>query len=76
MFKTLPCLANDDFLRVSADTGSPTTTFGDKLERFSAISVAYWRFMFACWLTYGYFNIVYNIVNKKMDKKQLFLTSD
>jgi len=35
---------------------------------------SYWRFMFACWplrdrLTYGYFNIVSNIVNKKMAKK-------
>ena len=29
--------------------------------------------MFACWQTYGYFNIVSNIVNKKMVKKQLFL---
>jgi len=36
--------------------------------------------MFACWplrdrLTYGYFNIVSNIVNKKMAKKQLFLAA-
>ena len=29
--------------------------------------------MFACWLTYRYFNIVSNIVNKKMAKKELFL---
>jgi len=33
---------------------------------------AYWRFMLACWLTYGHFNIDSNNVNKKMDKKQLF----
>jgi len=26
---------------------------------------AYGRFMLACWLTYVYFNIVSNIVNKK-----------
>jgi hypothetical protein len=36
--------------------------------------------MLACWplrdrLTCGYFNIVSNIVNKKMDKKQLFLAA-
>ncbi len=36
-------------------------------------SIAYWRFMLACWLTYWYFNIVSNIVNKKMSKKQFFL---
>jgi len=29
--------------------------------------------MFACWQTYEYFNIVSNIVNKKMTKKALFL---
>jgi len=31
--------------------------------------------MLACGLTYGYFNIVPNIVNKKMAKKQLFLAA-
>ena len=36
------------------------------------ISVACWRFMLACWLTYGYFNMVSNIVNKKMAKKAHF----
>ena len=41
--------------------------------RFYAISFAYWRFMLACWLTYWYFNIVSNIVNKKTNKKALFL---
>jgi len=29
--------------------------------------------MFAYWQTYGYFNIVSNIVNKKMTKHALFL---
>jgi hypothetical protein len=33
---------------------------------------SYWRFMFACWQTYRYFNIVSNIVNKKLKKKKLF----
>ena len=32
--------------------------------------------MFACWLTYDYFNIVSNIVNKKMTKKALFLATE
>jgi len=43
--------------------------------RFSAISIAYGRFMFACWQTYGYFNIVSNIVNKKTVKKHFFLAA-
>ncbi len=30
------------------------------------------RFMLACWHTYMYFNIVSNIVNKKMAKNQFF----
>jgi hypothetical protein len=36
------------------------------------LSIACWRFTLACWLTYKYFNIVSNIVNKKTAKKQLF----
>ena len=32
--------------------------------------------MFACWLTYDYFNIVSNIVNKKMTKNELFLATE
>jgi len=32
--------------------------------------------MFACWQTYGYFNILSNIVNKKMTKKALFLATE
>jgi len=39
----------------------------------SEVFSAYWRFVFAIWLTYVYFNIVSNIVNKKMDKNELFL---
>jgi hypothetical protein len=35
---------------------------------------AYWRFMFAFWQTYGYFNIDSNKVNEKMAKKALFLS--
>ncbi len=31
--------------------------------------------MFACWLTYVYFNVFTNNVNKKMNKKQLFLAA-
>jgi len=31
------------------------------------------RFMLACWLTCGYFNIFQTIVNKKMTKNELFL---
>jgi len=33
---------------------------------------AYCRFMFVCWLTYVYFNIKTNDVNKKMTKKHFF----
>ena len=40
--------------------------------RFSAISIAYGRFMLACWLTFAYYNIIPNIINKKMTKKQIF----
>jgi len=29
--------------------------------------------MFACWLTCGYFNVLSNYVNKKMNKKAIFL---
>jgi len=36
-------------------------------------SIAYWRFMLACWQTCGYFSILTNNVNKKMNKKALFL---
>jgi len=43
-----------------------------RFVRFSAISIAYGRFMFACWLTLVYFNIFTNNVNKKMTKKALF----
>jgi len=32
--------------------------------------------MFACWLTCGYFNVFSNDVNKKMNKKALFLTAE
>jgi len=38
-------------------------------------SIACWRFMLACWLTYGYFNVDTNNVNKKMAKKGFFLTA-
>jgi len=31
--------------------------------------------MLACWQTCGYFNIVSNIVNKKMEKKNFFWSS-
>jgi hypothetical protein len=31
--------------------------------------------MLACWLTYGYFSVFSNIVNKKMNKKALFLAT-
>jgi len=31
--------------------------------------------MLACWLTCGYFNIFQTIVNKKMNKKVLFLAA-
>jgi hypothetical protein len=31
--------------------------------------------MSACWLTYGYFNVFPNNVNKKMTKKALFLAT-
>jgi len=34
---------------------------------------ACWRFMLACWQTCGYFNVFTNYVNKKMNKKALFL---
>jgi hypothetical protein len=37
---------------------------------------SYWRFMFAFWLTYGYFNVFSNNVNKKMNKKALFLATE
>jgi len=37
--------------------------------------IAYWRFMFAFWLTCGYFNVFSNNVNKKMTKKALFLAT-
>jgi len=33
---------------------------------------ACWRFMLACWLTYVYFNVYANNVNKKMTKKSTF----
>jgi len=33
---------------------------------------AYWRFMFACWLTCGYFNIVSNVSQQKNGKKSTF----
>jgi len=36
---------------------------------------ACWRFMLACWLTYGYFNAFSNNVNKKTNKKALFLAA-
>ncbi len=32
--------------------------------------------MFVCWITYGYFNVFSNIVNKKMNKKALFLATE
>ena len=32
--------------------------------------------MFACWRTYGYFNVFSNNVNKKMTKKALFLATE
>ena len=32
--------------------------------------------MFACWLTYVYFNVLSNNVNKKTNKKALFLATD
>ena len=32
--------------------------------------------MFACWQTYVYFNIASNNVNKKMNKKALFLGTE
>ena len=32
--------------------------------------------MFACWLTYVYFNIASNNVNKKKEKKALFLATE
>ncbi len=32
--------------------------------------------MFAFWLTYGYFNVFSNNVNKKMNKKALFLATE
>ena len=32
--------------------------------------------MFACWLTYVYFNVFTNNVNKKMTKKELFLAAE
>jgi len=38
-------------------------------------SIACWRFMLACWQTCGYFNIFPNNVNKKMNKKALFLAA-
>ena len=37
---------------------------------------ACWRFMLACWLTYVYFNVFSNNVNKKMTKKALFLATE
>ena len=50
--------------------------------RFSAISAAptgkgasYWRFMFACWLTYTYFNRFPNKRQQKNDKKKCFFWS-
>jgi len=39
-------------------------------------SIAYWRFMLACWQTCGYFNVFSNNVNKKMNKKALFLATE
>ncbi len=44
--------------------------------RFSAITGAYGRFMLAFWLTYGYFNVYSNNVNKKTNKKALFLVTE
>jgi len=60
----------------------PAPNYGNSLfgagrfVRFSAISIAYWRFMFAFWQTCGYFNIFSNNVNKKMTKKALFLATE
>jgi len=59
----------------------PAPNYGNSLfgagrfVRFSAIYGAYWRFMFACWLTCGYFNIFQTIVNKKMTKKSTFFSN-
>jgi len=39
-------------------------------------SIAYWRFMLAFWQTYGYFNVFSNNVNKKTNKKALFLATE
>jgi hypothetical protein len=38
-------------------------------------TAACWRFMFAIWQTYRYFNIVSNNVNKKMNKKGAFFAT-
>jgi hypothetical protein len=37
-------------------------------------TIAYWRFMFACWLTCMYFNKVSNNFKKKIKKKALFFS--
>jgi len=57
---------------------SPAPNYGNRLfgagrfVRFSAISCAYWRFMFAFWQTYGYFNAVSNISQQKNGQKATF----
>jgi hypothetical protein len=38
-------------------------------------TVACWRFMLACWLTYWYFNRDSNISQQKNGKKTLFLAA-
>ena len=74
MFKTLSGLTDNAFWRVSADTktcGSPLY-----LSPPTGKGASYWRFMLAFWLTYVYFNVFSNNVNKKMNKKALFLAAE
>ena len=39
-------------------------------------SIAYWRIVLACWPTIVYFNVFTNNVNKKTNKKALFLATE
>jgi len=56
----------------------PAPNYGNSLfgagrfVRFSAISIAYWRFMLACWQTCGYFNNVSNNSQQKNGQKRTF----
>ena len=70
MFKTLSGLTDNAFWRVQHQKSM--SFWCGTIRAVLRKTTACWRFMFACWQTYGYFNVITNNVNKKMAKKALF----